>query len=211
MGRATYARTIMKLHLALALSASLALSSCVAPPRVSDSWRDPAVHEFNPAKTLVVVMSKEDNFRRVVEDEFVRQLAPGTSSASYEFIPKDELSDTKKGAEAARAKGFNSVLVLRVLDVDEIQQRVPGAYSPVFITYGGSAYGSAYLWPTAYDRGYTYMEKTYRLETNLYGMSDDKLVWSGVVVVRDPENMGDLAKLNANAVLAELRAQKLVR
>jgi hypothetical protein len=211
MGRATYARILMKLHLALLFCACLALSSCAAPPRVSDSWRDPAVHEFNPAKTLVVVMSKEDNFRRVVEDEFVRHLAPGTSGPSYEFISKDDLTDTKKGAEAARAHGFDSVLVLRVLDVDEIQQRVPGAYSPVFVTYGGGAYGSVYLWPTAYDQGYTYMEKTYRLETNLYGLSDDKLVWSGVVVVRDPDSVRELATLNANAVLEELHAQKLVR
>jgi hypothetical protein len=98
-----------------------------------------------------------------------------------------------------------------VLEVDQVEQRVPGAYSPMFVTFSGQHVGSAWVWPTWYDEGYRYTEKTFRVETNLYSLADDKLVWSGVVRVRDPGSIKELAALDSQAVLPELRRQKFLR
>ncbi len=200
----------MKHHLTTAILGLLALASCVSPPRLSDSWRAPDAPEFQAKKTLVVVMSNERSFRRVVEDELANRFAKGAGVASYTILADADLGDTQKAAEHARTQGFDGALVVRVLGVDELPQRVPGSYAPVYVTFTGASAGAAYVWPTGFDEGYTYMEKTYRLETSLYSLADDKLVWSGVVNVRDPDSVRELAAWNSQAVLPELRRQKLL-
>jgi hypothetical protein len=201
----------MKNLITIAAGGLLSLAACASGPSLSDSWRDPAIQNFAPAKTLVVAMSAEESFRRVAEDELVRHFVPGSGVASYSVLEARDMSDTKKAAETARAKGFDSALVLRVLGVDELQQHVPSIYASGFVTFSGQNIGTAYFWPTHYDESYTYVEKTYRIETNLYSLADDKLVWSGVVQLRDPDSVKELAALNAAVVLPELRRLRLLR
>jgi hypothetical protein len=201
----------MKILPTIASSGLLFLASCTSAPVVTDSWRDPGVKDFAPKKTLVIAMSTEESFRRVAEDEIVRQLDEGSGAASYGILAASDMNDAHKLAQLARAQGFDGALVVRVLEVDKVQQHVPAAYSPIFLHFTDQNNSSAFYWPTRFDEGYTYTEKTYRVETNLYALADDKLVWSGVVQVRDPGSVRELASQNSKAVLPELRRQKLLR
>lgn len=196
---------------AILASAGLLCASCASAPGVTDSWRDPSVHDYSAGKVLVIVTSSEESFRRVAEDETVRALEDGSASPSYGMLASGDLDDAKAAAALARSKGFDSALVVRVLEVDKLQQYVPSAYSPVFLHFSDQHNSTAFYYPTRFDESYTYIEKTYRVETNLYSLAEDKLVWSGVVQVRDPDSMRELAALNAGAVLPELRRQRLLR
>ncbi|MBK7645139.1 MAG: hypothetical protein IPJ19_19190 [Planctomycetes bacterium] len=200
----------MKLLTLIATSALLLLASCASAPSVTDSWRDPQASDFRMRKTLVFASSSEESFRRVAEDVLVRDLGPQNATPSYSVLAASDFADPKTAAQAARAKGFESALVMRVVEVDKLEQHVPAAYSPIFLHFSDQNNSTAFYWPTRFDEGYTYMEKTYRVETNLYSLADDKLIWSGVVRVRDPGSVRELAEENSEAVRKELRAQKLL-
>lgn len=201
----------MKNLLRLAIPVLLLLGSCASAPALKDSWRDPSVPSLEPKKTLVVALSAEESFRRVAEDQIVSQLAAGRAAPSYGLIAAADLKDSKQAAETARAQGFDSALVVRVLEVEKLEQHVPAAYTPVFLHFSNQGNTAAYYYPTRFDEGYTYLEKTFRVETSLYTLAEDKLVWSGVVEVRDPGSVRELAELNSGAVLPELRKLNLIR
>jgi hypothetical protein len=201
----------MKTLASLAGSALLFLGSCASTAKVGDSWRNPDVREFSPGKTVVVVMSGEMNHRRVAEEEVVRQLGADRSGISYEFLDAAALAEPEHAAELARRHGFDSALVVRVLAGDEAKARVPGKYTPDYVSFRGQSYSSAYLWPTSDAKGEPSLKHTFHLESCLFALGDDTLVWSGVVEIRDPDSGRELSQLNAEAVLAELRAQKLLR
>jgi hypothetical protein len=201
----------MKTLASLAGSTLLFLGSCASTAKVGDSWRNPDAREFAPAKTVVVVISGEMNHRRAAEEEIVQQLGAERSDVSYEFLDASVLADPKHAAELARRHGFDSALVVRVLAGDEAKARVPGKYTPEYLSFGGKSYSLAYLWPGNEVQGEPSLRHTFHLETCLFALADDKLIWSGVVEIRDPASGRELAQLNAEAVLAELRAQKLLR
>ena len=197
---------------ALLLSSSLLLAaSCASAPTLTDVWRDSSVHELAAEKTLVLATNSEESFRRVAEDEFVRHLAKGSGIPSYGLLAASDTSEPKKVLERARSQGIDTALVLRVLDVDKVEQHVPGAYSPVFLHFTDGSHTTAYLWPTRFDEGWSYMEKTYRVETSLYSLVDDKLVWSGVMQVRDPGSVRELVAEVSEAVVGTLRGETLLR
>lgn len=201
----------MKIQPALAASLPLLAAACASTPALTDVWRDASVKELSAAKTLVLATSSEESFRRVAEDELVRHLASGSGIASYSMLASSDTAEPKKVLERARGLGIDSALVLRVLDVDKVEQHVPGAYTPVFLHFTDGTHNTAYLWPTRFDEGWSYMEKTYRVETSLYSLADDKLVWSGVMQVRDPGSVRELVSEVSEAVVGTLRGEKLLR
>ena len=190
---------------------ALLLCACAGVPRLTDSWRDPGAKSFESKKMLVLTLSGEESFRRVAEDEFARHLPKGSATVSYTLVAASDANEPKKVLELARSQGFDSALVMRVLEVDKLPQQVPAVYSPVYLHFTDQNNNSAFYFPTRFDEGYTYMEKTYRVETNLYALADDKLVWSGVAQIRDPGSVRELAADNAQAVTDELRRQGFLR
>jgi hypothetical protein len=201
----------MKTLASLAGCTLLLLGSCSTTAKLGDTWRDPQVRDFTAAKTVVVVMSGETNYRRVAEEAIVHKLGSGRSGTSYAFLDAAALAEPKQAAEIARGRGFDSALVVRVLGGEEKKARVPGSYTPEYVTFSGQSYSNAYLWPASDIEGEAHLKQTFLMESNLFALGDDKLVWSGVVEICNPDSSRELAQLNAEAVLSELRAQKLLR
>lgn len=189
----------------------LLLAGCVGTPTLTDTWRDPAFKQLDSKKMIVLAVSGEESFRRVAEDELVRQLPNQNAVVSYDKVAATDINDSQKVLELAHGQGIDSALVMRVLEVDKVEQSVPASYSPVFMHFSDQRNSEAYYYPTRYDEGYKYTEKTYRVETDLYTLADDKLVWSGITQVRDPDSMRELVSDSAQLVTGEMRKQGLIR
>jgi hypothetical protein len=79
------------------------------------------------------------------------------------------------------------VIISRLVDRTKETTYVPGTSYVPAPYYGGfySYYYSAY--PAVYDPGYLVTSTIVQIETNLYDVKNDKLAWSAISEVVDPQ------------------------
>jgi DNA repair photolyase len=91
---------------------------------------------------------------------------------------------------------------------------VPGSYSTTaaypapYYSFGGY-YG--YATPMMYEPGYNITERYVNVETNIYRLSDEKLVWSGRSETVDPSSATELTRQIAQEAALVLQQQKLIK
>lgn len=163
----------------------LTLSGCSAS-RIVTSWHDDSYKSGQIKKPMVLAVSEKHIVRARLEDEFVINLRGMGIEAiqSYKYLA--DLKGVK--ADAVKAKlveiGRDSVLVTRLVDTKKESVYMPGT-----TIYTASFNNSAYHNFSGYysnsmvastTPGYTIDYKIYTLESNLYAVHNDKLVWSAV-------------------------------
>jgi hypothetical protein len=172
-------------RLAAAAFAAVALVSCAASTQLTSSWSDPAAAGRGYKKIVVVGVTNKGPIRREYEDAFSRELAARGIEAtpSYNFGSPDSKLDKDGAIAKLQELGADAVLVTRLVDKETYNTYYPPSYSSVAAPspyYGG--------WYGYYSMGYSYMtspgyveeNKVYRIETNLYDIKGDKLIWSGL-------------------------------
>jgi hypothetical protein len=172
----------------IGLTAVAITVGCGTSMKVTSSWKDPAAPAtFN--KVLVVGLSSKDTLRRTFETEFATQLAYHGINAvpSASTLPPGVEKDRALMAQAITDGGYDGVIVTRLVDRTKETTYVPGTSYVPAPYYGGyySYYYTAY--PTVYDPGYLVESTIVQIETNLYDVKGDKLVWSGLSEVIDPK------------------------
>lgn len=156
-------------------------------------------------------VSEDGNTRRIFENEFVSQLNARGADAmpSYRFLGRDGKVPEDEVWRAVQAAGAEAVLVTRVARVDRERAVTPGYVSttavPAFGRTGLYGYYSS-AWstsspPTAYEY------QIYTLETNLWDIEKDELVWSGSTRIISPsdiyKDIADLVKGITDALVKQ--------
>jgi hypothetical protein len=172
-------------RLTAAALAAFALASCAATTQLTSSWVDPAAAGRTYKKIVVVGVSPRAPIRREYEDAFTRELAARGVEAtpSYNFGSPDGKIDKDAVMAKLAEIGADAVLVTRLVDKETVNTYYPPSYSSVAAPspyYGG--------WYGYYSMGYSYMtspgyveeNQVYKVETNLYDVHGDTLIWSGL-------------------------------
>jgi len=186
------------LAVALALAGTVALTGC-ASTSLRQSWKDPgATSLLPPGKVLVVAMSDNPSVRRAAEDELVRRIGADRAEASYRVLADADLRDTESAKRKVAAGGFNYALVLRPVSQSQELTYVPGTITPA--PYRGGFWGYyGYGWGAYYDPGYVRTDTIVQIETLLYRLDEDKVVWAGLSETVNPSSaekvVGEIAKL----------------
>ncbi len=185
-----FQRSHMMIHRAfLTLFFSALLSSC-ATTSLTTAWHDPNYSGSNSLHdVLIIAVAEEDTVRRLYEDGFVAKLSEAGVRAfpSYTLnIP--DIKPTKQAVAAAvDAADASFVLITRHLTTDTKQHYRPP--EPVYVDPYYSRMN--YYYPLAYREvsyrpGYTYKVTTVVLESNLYDVQTEKLIWSAQSKSVDP-------------------------
>ena len=110
----------MKLHKKLVMSAVLCflmilIESCSTSSLV-DVWKDPSYNESPLKKIFIIAIRKDPVQRRIWEDAFVEELSKHgvQATSSYHLFP-DVLPDTNQVIQTIQEKGFDGILVTRLL------------------------------------------------------------------------------------------------
>lgn len=183
------------------------ISSC-ATTATTNVWRD-QTYQGPVKKILVMGISQKIGIQRFFEDEFVRQLRErgDDAIAGYTVLPYDEKMDKDFIASKARQSGADTVLVTRPLSRGMQRTYVPGQAYAVPGTYSrwGSYYGHAY------SPGYVIEDEYVYVETNLYDVVTENLIWSAqsetVMLATDQE----LIKSFINTMIRQLSSDKLIK
>jgi hypothetical protein len=191
---------------------SVSVIAACASTAITSVWRDPA-YQGPPKKVLVVGILKNLTNRRVLEDEFVSQLTKRgvAAEAGYAAMPGDKLPDKDVVAATVSAKGFDSLLLVKLMGEKTERNYVAGsmAYS-TGPHYGGWSgyYGSGYT--AAYSPGYVVEDKFALAEASLYNAATEKIIWTAASETWIKSQDSSLLRGYVSEIMRSLRREKLV-
>lgn len=205
----------MKKHL-IFLFAILVLTSCGSNTTIVNSWRDPkiTVAQEHFKKVLVVALVKDEASRRVTENRIAS--SNPIFKTSYEYLNETTKELTKEQKlKILQDENFDGVVTMRLVSTEKETTYVPGSYTGMY--YGGfdglysGVYGYGFgNWygmysPAYYDPGY-YQETTYYMvETNIFSLKDNKLIWTGTTKSDYVTDLGQTVDAIMQAVVQEMR------
>lgn len=184
-------RFFMKGMLSIVLAAGI-LAGCASPStKFTNLWKDAKYEGPKLKKILVIAVLSEETNRRSFETDFASDFKRRNIEAvgSYEVFPGESQMDKEKLVELLKGKDFDGVLVARVIGVEKKAHYSPG-YTSAMPSYGYGGYYGHYSssFSVVHSPGYYKEYKRIRLETALYAVKDEQLVWSGSTATKSYDN-----------------------
>lgn len=206
--------TVITRGMLAVLAGVLYLAGCSSTSLVG-SWTDPQFQGPPIRKILVMGVSEEGRTRRIFEDEFARQLkARGIEAVpSYTLIPQNGKVPEETVTDAVRKSGAEAILMTRVVEATTETAVMPG-YTRTTVTPALGHRSSLGFHPNFYGH-YSSVWTTYRpptvtefrvwtLETDLWSVSREQQIWSGVTRSTEGSNINrdidDLVRVITDAL-----------
>ena len=208
----------MRLTIFSLILMTLIISGCGPSQKITGSWADPDVKTTGPyTKVFVMVLSPNSEANYVIETQMAKKLI----SRGFKVVKSNDLYPPKFSpiqdftkemlTESIKKTGCDAVLILALLDSKTVESYNPGTvYSPMGYGYYGSYYGYySYNYSQMYSPGYYSVDKTFYLETNLYDLAADKLLWSVQSEARNPKDIDTWFKNYSNMLISHLKSKGL--
>jgi len=199
----------------LVLAVAATATAC-ATTSFHSTWKAPGAEplNFKGRKVAALVVSKEEGVRYGAEDALARELSAkgAVGIAAYSLIPKELVQDKEKAKEFLAKAQVAGVVAMRVVGKDKEVSGSPGGYwgAPYYATFWGSGY-YGWGWGGVYDPGYIRTDTIVIVETLVYSLEQDKLVWAGQSETTNPEKVGPFIKELVTKAASELKKQGLIR
>ena len=180
---------------ALLAASLLALLAGCATTTTTAVWKDPEVGDMRLRSLLVLGVAEDQFARRKYEDALAQALrSEGVNAAAgYRVVPHDGKLTQEQIDTAVASRGFQGVLVTRVIGTGEETVHFPGYYDyyrrPIFDSYYRYY---AYTYDRVYRPGYTDTYQTVSLETTLYQAPSGRVAWGMRTKSIDPEALDRL-------------------
>lgn len=192
-------------HLFLTALIAGTLVSCSPSTQIVKTWQEPnaSLQASAANKTLVVAMVKDETSRRVIEDQLIKRLG-SNAVASYNLVTADILKEAnvEKFSEKLKQGKFDYVLLMRLGDVQKETSYTPGTTTAYYGGYG-RYYGYGASWYST--PGYYSTDKSYFVETTVYSVDPDKLLWTGTTKTVNPTNIEKTVNEIADVVSAKMQ------
>ena len=193
---------------------SFGLAACGGATRFSSTWVDPAAGptDWDGQKVVAFVLSARDSIRLGAEESLARELTSRGAQgvAGHTIVPRDVTEDQDRVRELLTSAGVVGAVVMRV--VSQTQQ---SSSSPGTVWYTGSYYPSfygywGYGWNAMYQPGQIRSDTIVSIETLLYSVEEDKLLWAGLSKTTNPENIPKFINQLVSAAGKEIKKTGLV-
>jgi len=176
--------------------------------RVIQRWISPDVANYKFDHILTICVVKDESTRQEVEDAMAARAQKGNAFPSYNILEEADLRDRERAKNKILKMGFDGAVVMRPLRVEDRVNYVPGSYPPYYGTFWGY-YGWA--WPALYTPDYVYTDKIVQVETTIFSIKDDKLLWTTVTETTNPKSARDVVLEIAKQIGKEARKRGLMK
>jgi hypothetical protein len=176
----------MRPTMAVLCAAALAGSTaCYHSTQLAATWRDPGARPLNFQKGVAVFVTKDEAMRRTVEDKLAAKFQ--NVIPSYRILPAiDSTISRAEVTSQLREAGYDGVIMMRVADVTIAPVYVPGSYW--YDRPYGFNYYWGYAWATPFDPGYVTENRIVTIETQIYSLPDDRLVFAARSETTNPRS-----------------------
>ena len=176
-------------------------------------WKSPDAASVSLAgqKVAALVIDKDDSLRVAGEEALVRELnARGMQGvASYRMVPKEELQSADKARVWFEKAGVRGVVAFRVVNDQRRKTYVPSTWTNPYYSSLWGYYG--YGWGAVYDPGYVRDERIISLETLIFSVPKNSLVWAGLSETENPKDGQKVVAEVVKEAVNEMRKQGLLR
>ena len=181
----------------------LLLAACTTT-QVLNEWRNTDGTDTRFGHLMVVALFKQDQTRRIFEDEFAWQISNlGTMvTRSYNLVPSLNENTTERLTTIAQAVGADGVLVIRLVN------RKPRAKTTADNSPPGPMNLSGFLqysWKDNYDPPELMTNAVMTVESRLFDAKKRKLVWALTTESKNQFGMKWEINLLAKRVLSKLK------
>jgi hypothetical protein len=196
---------------ALGALAVAAVAFGCATTQFKSTWRDPSAQPvaLQGQKVVALMITSNESSRRSGEDTLAREL----TARGVQGIPGYQMvagGQPVRDSEVLRKKladvGIHGAVVMRVVDRRRELNYVPGG--PTYYSmYGYWDYG----WALMASPGYLTTDTIVSVETLVYDLRQDKLLWGGISETIDPRNLDAFVKEIVKAGADEMRKAGLLQ
>ncbi len=180
----------------------LLLSACGAT--IVSSWKKPGIERIDFRRVAVIAAFSDAATRRNIEDRLVAEIGRGRAVASYTLQPGPIEREVLKAR--LEESGIDGAIAIRIVDVDRETRWVPGTYSGAY-GYGYGYYGLGFgFWPM-YDPGYYTTVTRVQVETSMYEVEGEELLFSATSETVNPKSTRALVDATLKAVRRELEKE----
>ena len=194
----------------IAVSAAALLPAAVTFTSTFKSLDAGAVSFFGK-KVAALVISNDDSLRVAGEESLVRELtARGMQAvASYRIAPKEELRRADTARPWFEKAGVEGVVAVRPVSADTQRSYNTGTWvSTNYATLWGY-YG--YGWSAVYVPGGVQRETLVVVETTVYSLPRNQLLWAAVSETRNPRDLRGFVQELIKESVEEMQKQGLAR
>jgi hypothetical protein len=196
----------------IAVLLALSTVAVAGAPKLTNVWKSPEVARLNFAgkKVAALVLTSNLSLQMSGEEALARELsARGVGGvATYRIAPSEVLKNVETAKAWFEKTKVEGVVALRPVSLEKSREASAilwtSGYYPSFWGYYG------YGWSNAYVPLSTRDVTTITVETLVYDVTRDQLVWAAASNTRDPETLQEFIKDLVNAAVKEMRKAKLV-
>ena len=185
-----------KAVLALFLVFVVASLTACATTSFTSSWKAPDAQpmgSFAGQKVVAVAMSKNQAVRRSAEDTLVSVLNANGSQGIPSYSILGDETDEAKAKAAIEKSGAVAVVVMRPVAQEKEISSTPSMYmGPRYGGYWGGYYG--YGWGGAWGGTEIRTDTIVIVETLVYSLKQNKLVWAGQSKTTNPSKVDAFVK-----------------
>lgn len=212
-------KTLVHGHRAVLL-AGLLVSACSSQTQITGSWKNPIQNSYAYKNIHVTALTGNERAKAVVEEDLAEELREqGVEvSTGMEVFPSrftEEVPDRDKMLAEIRNTDADAILTVALVDKETESRYVPGSYDyspfPRYSYYGRFWGYYSYWQPQIYQPGYYSETKIYYIETNLYDVNTEQLIWSAQSETYNPGGLEEFSDDFAELIAQRLRQEKVLK
>lgn len=198
---------------AIALFTFASGGALVAKTTFSSVWKAPdaASVTFLGKKVAALVIDRDQSLRVSGEEALVRELsALGLESvAAYRLAPKEELESAERARGWFERAQIAGVVAFRAINDDRRRTYQPATWTTSYYQSFWGYYGNS--WSAVYAPGYTRDERFVSLETLIFDVRGNALVWAGMSTTENPKSGQAVVAEVVKEAVKEMQKQGLAR
>jgi len=196
----------------------LVVTGC-ATSRITTWWKADNIvpKDYHKILVLGLIRTSDRTMQQNMENHMVgdlRNLGYDAVSSLQEYGPKAfDKMDEEAALKKLHSSGVDAVITIVLLDKQKEKNYVPGRvyYSPYGYYYNRFWNYHTAIYRRIYEPGYYVVNNRYFWESNLYDMSDQKLVYSVQTQSFDPANSESLGHEYGQLIIQNMVQQKVLQ
>jgi hypothetical protein len=193
----------------------LAVGAAAAGPTFTSTWSTPEATgvTFAGAKVAALVVTSDQHLRISVEEQLARELGTRRilGTPTYRLAPVEELGSAERARPWFERANVQGVVVLRPVSMETSVTHYEGGWTSESYSTLWGYYGYGWSTSAVYTPARTTKETTLVVETLVYSVPLDRLLWGGVSSTTNPKEVPTFLKQLVNAAVAEMRKRGLAQ
>ena len=199
---------------------SMILTACASSTQITGTWKNNDIEAPVYQNVFVAALTHNIDARKIVENELAAQLRDRgikvtTSLELFGPITKAEAGNKSEIVRKIRENGNDAILTLSLVNTETETRFVPGNnnyYAPAltYNFYGSFSNYYNYYYPQLYEPGYYANDKVYFLESNLYDVASEKLLWSAQSQSYSPADIESFAEEFSEVTIARMHKDEVI-